>query len=201
MQRKSQLIGKYPDAGKDWRQEKGAIEDEMVGWHHQLNGHEFEQTLGIVKGRETWHAAVHGVAGSDTTEWLKWTEREYKKKTTFSVEGKKKKPSRNTLHNGWFRGNPCMCIHLLQLCTTLCNPVDCTPPGSSVLGILQARILEWVAMPSSRGYSHPKDRTSVCLLQRWVLYHSLCHLGGNPTDHINEFLWKNLVRKHPYTHT
>ena len=43
----------------------------MVGWHHQLNGHEFEQTLGIVKGRETWHAAVHGVAGSDTTEELK----------------------------------------------------------------------------------------------------------------------------------
>ena len=42
---KSQLIGKDPDAGKDWRQkEKGAEEDEMVRWHHQLNGHEFEQT-------------------------------------------------------------------------------------------------------------------------------------------------------------
>ena len=44
---KSQLIGKDPDAGKDWRQEeKGTTEDEMVGWQHQLNGHEFEQTLG-----------------------------------------------------------------------------------------------------------------------------------------------------------
>ena len=42
---KSWLIGKDPDAGKDWRQEeKGTTEDEMVGWHHQLNGHEFEQT-------------------------------------------------------------------------------------------------------------------------------------------------------------
>ena len=42
---KSQLIGKDPDAGKDCRQEeKGTTEDEMVGWHHQLNGHEFEQT-------------------------------------------------------------------------------------------------------------------------------------------------------------
>ena len=40
---KSQLIGKDPDAGKDWRQEeKGTTEDEMVGWHHQLDGHEFE---------------------------------------------------------------------------------------------------------------------------------------------------------------
>ena len=43
---KSQLIGKDPGAGKDWGQKKGATEDEMVGWHHRLNGHEFEQTLG-----------------------------------------------------------------------------------------------------------------------------------------------------------
>ena len=48
---KSQLIGKDPDAGKDWRQEeKGITEDKMVGWHHQLNGHEFEQTLGDGEG-------------------------------------------------------------------------------------------------------------------------------------------------------
>ena len=44
---KGQLIGKDPDAGKDWGQEeKGMTKDEMVGWHHQLNGHEFEQVLG-----------------------------------------------------------------------------------------------------------------------------------------------------------
>ena len=44
---KSQLIGKVPDAGKDWGQEeKGVTEDEIIGWHHQLNKHEFEQTLG-----------------------------------------------------------------------------------------------------------------------------------------------------------
>ena len=48
---KNQLIGKDPDAGKDWRQkEKGAAEDEMVGWHHRLSGHEFEQTLGDSEG-------------------------------------------------------------------------------------------------------------------------------------------------------
>ena len=41
----------------------------------------------------------------------------------------------------------------LQLCPTVCNPMDCNPQGSSVHGILQARILEWVAMPSSRGSS------------------------------------------------
>ena len=52
---------------------------------------------------------------------------------------------------------------LLQLCPTPCNPTDCSLPGSSVHAILQARILEWVAMPSSRQSSWPGDRTCVCL--------------------------------------
>ena len=51
---KSQLIGKDPDVGKDWRQEeKGATEDEMVGWHRWINGHESEKTLGDSKGQES----------------------------------------------------------------------------------------------------------------------------------------------------
>ena len=41
-------------------------EDEMAGWHHQLNGHEFEQTLGADDGSEAWHAAIHGVTKSRT---------------------------------------------------------------------------------------------------------------------------------------
>ena len=49
----------------------------------------------------------------------------------------------------------------LQLCPTLCDPVDRSPPGSSVRGILQARILEWAALPSSRGSSQPRDQTHV----------------------------------------
>ena len=48
-----------------------------------------------------------------------------------------------------------------QSCLTLCNPMDCSPPGSSVHGILQARILEWVAISFSRGSSQPRDRTQV----------------------------------------
>ena len=51
-----------------------------------------------------------------------------------------------------------------QSCLTLCNPMDCGPPGSSVLGILQARILEWVAMPFSRGSSQPRDWTQVSVI-------------------------------------
>ena len=59
---KSRLIRKDPDAGKGWRQEEEEMtEDGMVGWHHGLNGHEFEQTLGHSEGQGAWHAAVHGV--------------------------------------------------------------------------------------------------------------------------------------------
>ena len=59
-------------AGKEWRQEKGTTEDEMAGWHHQLNGHEFEQTPGDGEGQEAWHDAVHGVARS-WTRLSHWT--------------------------------------------------------------------------------------------------------------------------------
>ena len=58
-----------------------------------------------------------------------------------------------------------------QLCPTLCNPVDCSPSGSSVLGIFQARILEGVAAASSKGSSQPRDRTLVSCIGRWIFYH------------------------------
>ena len=73
------LTGKEPDAGRDWGQEeKGMIQDEMVGWHHRLDGQEFEQTPGVGDGQgglaccSSW-----GYKESDTTErlnWLNWTQ-------------------------------------------------------------------------------------------------------------------------------
>ena len=54
-----------------------------------------------------------------------------------------------------------MCATSLQLCPSLCNPMDCSPPGSSFHGILQARILEWIAMPSSRGSYQPRVWTQL----------------------------------------
>ena len=69
---KSWLTGKDPDAGKDWGQEeKQATEDEMVGWHHQLNGHEFEQTLGDRKRQGSLACCSPlGCKELDTTEQL-----------------------------------------------------------------------------------------------------------------------------------
>ena len=73
---KNWLIWKDPDAGKDWRwEEEGMTEDEMVGWHHRLNGHEFEQAMGVGDGQgglaccSSW-----GHKESDITERLNWSE-------------------------------------------------------------------------------------------------------------------------------
>ena len=73
---KSQLIRKYLDAGKDWRQEeKGTIEDEMAGWHHRLDGHEFEQALGVGDGQGSLACcSPWSHKESDMTEQLYWTE-------------------------------------------------------------------------------------------------------------------------------
>jgi len=69
---KSQLIGKDPEAGKDWEQEeKGEREDEMVGWHHQLNGHEFEPTLGGYARLRAVHAVSKN--GAQLSDWTTTT--------------------------------------------------------------------------------------------------------------------------------
>ena len=71
---KSRLIGKDPDAGKDWRQEKGMTEDETVGWHHRLDGHEFEQAPGGGDGQGSQACCSpwgHRVGHNWATE-LKW---------------------------------------------------------------------------------------------------------------------------------
>ena len=145
---KSWLIGKDSDAGRDWEQEeKGMTEDEMAGWHHWLNGHESEWTLGYGDGQgglaccDSW-----GHKESDMTERLNWTE----------------------------------LMLVTQLCLTLCGPIHYSLPGSSVHGILQAIILEWVAVPFSRGVSPGvksrfEDETLSCRKilchLRWILYH------------------------------
>ena len=128
---KSWLIGKDSDAGRDWGQEeKGMTEDEMAGWHHRLNGREFEWTPGVGDGQgglaccDSWGRRV----GHDWETELNWTESE---------------------------------SEVARWCPTLCNPMHCSPPGSSVHGIFQAKILEWVVTFFSSRSSQPRDWTRV----------------------------------------
>ena len=85
----------------------------------------------------------------------------------------------------------CVCTRLLQLCPTLCDPMDCCPPGFSVHGILQARILECVAISSFRGSSRPRDQI-----------HSSCTAGKffatEPPGKPSIFAYQNSNAKRPF---
>ena len=145
---KNWLIGKYPDAVKDWRQEeKGTREDEMVGWHHWCNGHEFEQAPGDGEGQGSLlFCSPRGHKESDTTDWLN-NKASYSGRRHSHPHDQEKKCLKQ----------PCAVLCLVtQPCPTLCDPMDCSLPGSSIR-ILQARILEQVAMLSSRGSLQPRS--------------------------------------------
>ena len=97
---KSQLTRKDPDAGKDWGREKGIAEDEMVGWQHRLNGHEFEQTLGDGKEQGSLACSVHGVAKS----WIplnEWTTTTNQKQDIYSFKIPLQKKKKTLLITKW----------------------------------------------------------------------------------------------------
>ena len=96
----------------------------------------------------------------------------------------------------------CVCVLSLQLCPTLCDPVDYRPPGSSVHGILQAKIQEWVAMCSSRASSRPRDQTLISYTSlHWQAGSLLLVLLGKPSPSppLHE-TWKKILRGKGFPH-
>ena len=220
-------------SGKDWRQEKGTAEEEMVGWHHQLDGHEFEQTLEVGDGQgclaccSPWdHKEL------DTTEWLNWTGLwlevignggfqiiflnttsvfclfilAWRNLFDLQFGGGRLYCKDSTGGPGWapdsllrdwgdldgigvlFHHQDYMgggqgvkistAVHQALRCVAcMCmlshvqfwNLMDSSLPGSSVHGISQARIVEWVAISSSRGSSQPRDQTCISCIGRQIL--------------------------------
>ena len=84
---KNWLIGKDPDAGKDWQQEeKGTTEEEMIGWHHWLDGHEFEQVLGVGDRQgDLACCSPWSHKESDTSEQINWTEQQWESQFNFTL--------------------------------------------------------------------------------------------------------------------
>ena len=163
------MLGKIE--GKRRRgQEKMTIE-----WHHQYNVQELMQTLGDGKGQgglaccspwgheESEHALATEPQGSSMRQSRQQNKDENNKGGHYI-----------TIKGSTDQEDVLCCTKLLQLCLTLWDPVDHSLPGSSVHRILQARILEWVAVPFSRGSSQARDRTRISYVSctgRQVLYH------------------------------
>ena len=81
---KNWLTGKDPDVGKDWGQEEKTTEDEIGGWYHQLDAHDFEQALGVGDGQGSlWCCSPWGHKESDMTERLNWTDTCYKRTSIY----------------------------------------------------------------------------------------------------------------------
>ena len=133
----------------------------MVGWHHQLKGHEFEQAPGVGDGQGSLSCcSLWDCKEWNTTEWLNWTDGSHRcfGGITQEIKTRLSKNEATLIHRKELRVPAC---EVPSVVSDSLRPLDCSPQGSSVHGILQAWKLERVAMPSSRGFSQPRNWTSI----------------------------------------
>ena len=110
---KRRLISKHPDAGKDWRQEKGTTEDQMVGWSTDSTDMSLGKLWELVMDREDWRAAVHGVAESDTSERLNWR--------MLSENHRLPRALRSALHLDLTMSSPVLCFCFVHIGLSLAS--------------------------------------------------------------------------------
>ena len=146
---KSWLIGKISDAGRDWGQEEKGDNRGWDGWMASLT----PWTWVWMNSRRLWWTGRPGVlrfmglqrVGQDWATELNWTEGREKRQVSAHRYG-----ISSWGHEKFFNFNIWHVCLVAQSCPSLCDPMDCSPPESSVHGVLQARILEWAAMSSSK---------------------------------------------------
>ena len=150
------LIGTDPDAGKDWRQKE---KNEMIWWHHQLDGHESEQALGVGDGQGSLECCSPWVCKElymterlDMTEWLNWTE---------------------VLAKMWRKGNPCALLEECKLVQSLWKT------AWSFLKKLKNRTTIWYSNPV---YRIILRRNEITILKRYVHLHVHCIIIYNSQD-------------------
>ena len=108
----------------------------------------WEKTFLFVNNTKIHYSSRQDKTSQSSVLWCFWKQRSYAHDTDSAVD-----------FNNCLRA--CVCTKLLRSCLILCEPVNCSPPGSSVHGSLQARVLEWAAKLPSRGSSQPKDRNCI----------------------------------------
>ena len=159
---KNWLIGKDPDAGKDWRGRQRMRRLDGITNSMDMSLSKLQE---LAMDRKAWRAAVHGVTKSLT--WLShWTELGFPGGASSKESTYQFRRCNRCRFNPWVRKIPWNGGDLVtKLCPTLAIPWIL--PGSSVHGILQARIVEWVAISFSRGSSWPRNRSRVsCIAGR-----------------------------------
>ena len=92
----------------------------------------------------------------------------------------------------------CVCV---QSCHTLCNPIDCSPPGSSLYGIFQARTLKWVAISSSKGPSRPRNHTRVSFISASLIAQLVKNLPAVQKTPVQFLGWEDPLEKGKATYS